>query len=231
MKITLLPLMLLSFLIISCQAQQSKVIETIDAKAFAEKLKTTANAQLLDVRTPEEFNADHIDNASNINWYDDDFDIRVEKFDKTKPLFVYCKAGSRSSQAAAKLAELGFEKIYNLDGGLMKWNAADPSKPSSKVIGMSEPEYNGLIKSNKKVLIDFYAEWCGPCRKMAPYLAEMEQDLKGEVTISRIDVDRNPTLTEQLKIQSLPTLIIYENGKEAWRNIGYISEDDLKKHL
>jgi thioredoxin len=228
MKLT--SLILLSFLVICCQAQQSKSIETINVKAFDEKLSKTEKAQLIDVRTPEEFNVDHIENATNINWYDHDFAERAGKYDKTKPIFVYCKAGSRSLKSAEKLSELGFQKIYNLEGGMMKWNALH-NKPIGKIIGMCEEEFNGIIKSDKKVLVDFFAEWCTPCRKMAPYLIEMQEKLKEEVTVTRIDVDRNPTIAEQLQVESLPLVIIYKEGKEVWRHSGYISEEDLKKQL
>ena len=108
--------LLLPFLFISCHGQTSKSIQTIDAKSFAERLKTNENPQLLDVRTPEEYSTEHIGNAVNVNWNGDNFVAQASKYDKSKPIFVYCKAGGRSAQAADKLAELGFKEIYNLDG-------------------------------------------------------------------------------------------------------------------
>ena len=73
MKIKILPLIAMSFLFLSCQGQQSNNIQTVDVKTFAEKLKSNKNPQLLDVRTPEEFNSEHIENATNVNWNSDDF--------------------------------------------------------------------------------------------------------------------------------------------------------------
>ena len=105
MKSQILSLLLISFLCIRCQAQPSKTVQTIDAKTYAEKLNTTRNPQLLDVRTPEEFLGEHIDNATNVNWNSDDFVTKASKYDITKPVFVYCKVGGRSAQAANKLAE------------------------------------------------------------------------------------------------------------------------------
>jgi thioredoxin len=230
MKLKFIPLLLLGFLVLCCQAKQAKTFENMDVNAFSEKLNSSRTAQLLDVRTPEEFSTDHIENASNLNWYEHDFAEKAGKYDKTKPIFVYCKAGSRSSQAASKLIALGFQQVYNLEGGLMKWNAAH-HKPIGPIIGMPEEEYQALTKSKEIVLVDFYAEWCGPCRKMAPYLTKMELDIKENMAISRIDVDRNPTLAEQLHIQSLPLLLLYKNGKEVWRHVGYLSENELKKQF
>ena len=78
--------MLFSFT--SCQSQTSKNVQTIEAKAFAEKIKNTPNAQILDVRTPQEFAGDHIENAKNINWLNTDFATNATTLDKTKPVFV-----------------------------------------------------------------------------------------------------------------------------------------------
>ena len=137
LKLFVIPsFIIFSFIILSCNGQTSKNIKTIDAKAFAEKINATPNAQILDVRTPEEFSAAHIDNSLNINWLGDSFVASAEKLDKSKPVFLYCKSGKRSSSAANKLEELGFTKIYELEGGMLKWDAAGLSKPSGKTIGM-----------------------------------------------------------------------------------------------
>jgi thioredoxin len=227
----ILSLVAITFLLVNCQGQTSKGVQTVDVKTYAEKLKTTQNPQLLDVRTPEEFASEHIDNATNVNWNGSDFETKAATYDKSKPVFVYCKVGGRSAQAANKLAEMGFKEIYNLEGGIMKWNASGLSKPSDKIIGVTEQEYNKLIHSDKKVVVNFYAEWCAPCKKMAPYIIKMQEEMKGKMTIARLDADKNKTIIENLKLDGLPVIIVYENGKEVWRNIGYISEEDLRKHL
>ena len=233
MKLNFISLLLLSFLFMSCQGQTSNAVNTIDAKLFTEKLKTNENPQLLDVRTPEEYNVEHIDNAKNVNWNGDDFVAKVNSYDKSKPIFVYCKVGGRSAQAANKLAELGFKEIYNLNGGIMKWNAENNANamPSTKIIGICDPEYGELIKSSDRVMIDFNAKWCAPCKKMNPYILKFQTEMKDKIKIVQLDADENKTIVEQLKLDALPTIIIYEKGKEVWRNVGYISEEDLKKHL
>jgi thioredoxin len=95
---------------------------------------------------------------------------------------------------------------------------------------MSTLEYAELLKSDKKVLINFYAEWCAPCKKMGPYIQKMQKDLS-EVTIIRLDADKNKTLITALKISELPTLLLYENKEIKWKHTGFISEEDLKKQL
>jgi thioredoxin len=231
MKFHSIYLIILSFVILSCNGQTSKNVTTIEAKAFAEKIAATPNPQILDVRTPEEFASSHIDNAKNIDWLSNDFVTNTAKFDKSKPVFVYCKSGGRSQKAAEKLSELGFTTIYQLDGGILKWDAAGLSKPIDKIIGLSVPEYNKLLNSDKKVLINFYAEWCAPCKKMTPYILQMQKDLADKVTVIRLNADENKTLLSELKISELPTLLLYENKEVKWKYSGFISEADLKKQL
>lgn len=230
MRLRYLSLLFLSFIFMACQGQP-KNVQTVDVKTFSEKLKSTESPQLIDVRTPEEFSSEHIQNAKNINWNGDNFAASAEKLDKSKPVFVYCKVGGRSSQAAHKLAEMGFSEIYNLDGGIMKWNAAGMGTPSDRIIGMCSQEFAELLKTDKKIIINFYAKWCEPCKRMEPYLTKMQVELKGKATMVRLDADENKTILETLKLDGLPVILIYENGKETWRNIGYLSEDELRKHI
>ena len=231
MKFHSICLIVLSFVVLSCTGQTSKNVKTIEAKSFAEKIAATPNPQILDVRTPEEFASDHIDNAKNVNWLSNDFVTNTVTLDKSKPVFVYCKSGGRSQKATEKLSELGFTTIYQLDGGILKWDAAGLSRPSDKIIGMRSQEYAELLNSDKKILIDFYAEWCAPCKKMTPYLLKMQKELSDNVTIIRLNADENKTLISQMKISELPTLLLYENAAVKWKHSGFISEEDLKKQL
>lgn len=222
--------LLVSFVFASCTGQTSK-IETIEPKAFNDLLAQNNTPQLIDVRTPEEFSTEHIDKSVNINWNGGNFENEVSKYDKNQPVFVYCKAGGRSAQAAAKLSEMGFTKVYNLDGGMMKWNAEGLGKPIAKNSGMSMADYQKLLNTDKKVLIDISAKWCGPCQKMAPFIEKMKEELKDKVIIIKIDADANKSLCQELQIEGLPTLILYKDKKEVWKNLGFISEEDLRKKL
>ncbi len=231
MKKALINLLFIGFLFASCNGQTNSKYESIAAVNFAEKIKTTPQAAIIDVRSPEEFAGQHIDNAINIDWNGDNFDGKIGKYDKSKPIFVYCMSGGRSKKAAEKLGDLGFTKIYELQGGIMKWNAAGLSVPSDKIIGMCNQEYNELLNTDKIVLIDFYAEWCAPCKKMSPYLLKMQKEMADKVTIVRLNADENKTLISQLKIDELPTLFIYKDNKILWKHSGFISEEDLTKQL
>ena len=190
----------------------------------------TINAQLIDVRTEDEFNGGHIKNAKNIDWNGNDFDAQLTSLDKTKPLLVYCLSGGRSKKAAAKLTELGFKEVLELDGGYLAWSNANPQS-NAVWTGMTKEEYAKLLTSDKIVVIDFYAKWCAPCKKMAPYLEKMNTELASTVTIHRIDADKNKSLFNALGYQGLPVILVYKNGKETFRKNEFVSEEELRKVL
>lgn len=221
---------LLCLLFMSCNGQSKKEVNNIKPEEFAQKIKSTSQPQILDVRSPKEFSDQHLENAVNINWNGDDFDKKVAELDKSKPVFVYCLSGGRSSKAAGKLADLGFKEVYEMDGGIVKWNASGLAKKSNETIGMSLADYKKLLVSDKKVLINFYADWCAPCVKMKPFMIKLQKDLKN-VTIIRLDADANKTLLTELKIEELPTLLLYENKEVKWKHSGFINEEDLTKKL
>ena len=91
--------------------------------------------------------------------------------------------------------------------------------------------FNEQIHSTKPVLVDFYAEWCGPCKMMKPILLDIAERMGDDITILSIDVDKEKELAVQYRIQSVPTLIIYKNGKQLWRQSGLISANALTKLL
>ena len=77
-----------------------------------------------------------------------------------------------------------------------------------------------VLKSDTPVLVDFFAEWCGPCKAMAPALEEVAKDMEGQVKITKIDVDDNPDITNKYAIQAMPTLILFKGGEIAARHTG-----------
>ena len=79
------------------------------------------NQTIVDIRTPEEFAEGHIEGAVNINLFDNHFLDQISQFDKSKPIFLYCRSGNRTSSASKKIADLGFEQVYDLQGGILNW--------------------------------------------------------------------------------------------------------------
>lgn len=95
-----------------------------DTETFERKLAQEDSAILVDVRTPEEYEAGHIPGAVNINMYDPEFYRRVEELDRSRPVYLYCRSGSRSSGAAALLTRIGFRSVFNLRRGIVGWTGS-----------------------------------------------------------------------------------------------------------
>ena len=85
---------------------------------------------------------------------------------------------------------------------------------------MKKSSFNQIINSAPLVLIDFYADWCGPCKMLSPMLKEIAAEMKDEVKVIKIDVDRNQKLAVQYQIQGIPTIMLFKRGKQVWRQSG-----------
>lgn len=87
--------------------------------------------------------------------------------------------------------------------------------------------FNSIINSNKPVLVDFFAEWCGPCKAMAPILKDVKSNLGEKATIIKVDVDRNQDAAMAYQIRSVPTLMMFKNGKVVWKQSGVVPSNEL----
>lgn len=232
-KIVLLPLVF-AFAFSSCVwAQRETDVKVLQAKAFAQSLDSATQKQVIDVRTPEEFQSGHIAMAKNINLYDSDFKDRLAKLNKAQPVFVYCKVGGRSAKAAKTLHELGFTDVYDLEGGMMEWEKnqlpvalGEATADLTNTFTLSD--FDHLLAVNNVLLVDFYAPWCIPCKQMEPSLKKLEKEYKDQVTFSRIDLDKAKPLAQKLNIESIPVLAVYKNGIELKRVTGFQSTSQLR---
>lgn len=91
--------------------------------------------------------------------------------------------------------------------------------------------FSDLTDTDKPVLIDFYADWCAPCRAMKPVLDDLKAQMGDQVSIFKIDVDKNPMVAERFSVMSIPTLILFKDGEPVWRKSGLASSVELKNTI
>jgi thioredoxin 1 len=206
----------------------------LSVEAFNQKLSTTPQGQLLDVRTAAEYGQGYLANSVNMDIKDPVFVQKLATLDKDKPVFVYCLSGGRSAQAAKLLVQNGFKEVYDMQGGYLKWSAANMpfQKDTNAAVvapGMSQEEFQKMIASEQPVLIDFYAKWCAPCKQMMPVLEKLTTEYAGKAKIETINYDENKALAKSLQVDEIPVFLLYKNGKLLWRGMGLMPEKEFRE--
>ena len=218
---------------ISCHSQPTE--EKLLPQAFQKKIATTPDAVVVDVRTPEEYKGGSIKNAVNIDFNDNYFEIHTRQLDVTKTYFLYCLSGGRSSSAADFMRKNGFKHVFELEGGIMAWRNADLPIVNESNVQLSDKttmeDYLKITNSASVILVDFYAPWCGPCKKMQPVLDELSETYKGKASIIRINIDENKKLSKDLGIDEIPFFKLYRNGKEVGNFIGQMDRASFVRIL
>lgn len=102
----------------------------------------------------------------------------------------------------------------------------------SKPIELTDSNFDELIKAeDKPVLVDFWAEWCGPCKMIAPVVNELAADYEGKAIIGKVDVDANPSISAKYGIRSIPTLLVFKNGEIVDKQVGAVNKGVLSQKL
>lgn len=225
--------MFLMVALFSCGTGEAQKSVSLGPQEFEKQLATEGERILLDVRTPGEFRERHLAGALNIDYNGADFDARIEKLDKTQPVYVYCLSGGRSAAAAQTLTDIGFTKVYEMKGGISRWIAenhpveAENYNPNK---GMSLQELQSMLQASQDsvVLVDFNAAWCAPCKKMKAFMPALIKDCSGKLKVIYVDYDNNPQLVSAMKVASIPALMLFQNGIEMKRYAGFVPQEDLK---
>jgi rhodanese-related sulfurtransferase len=211
--------------------QNTQQTQTISASQFKAAI-AKPGVQILDVRTAGEFQSGHIQNALQANWNDaKEFQDRTQHLDKSKPVYVYCQAGGRSAAAQSFLTEKGYT-VVNLEGGMSNWKMNQlPVEGNANAVQMRVADFDKVIAENKMVLVDIGATWCPPCRKMQPTVDQIKKEQGSNLYFLAVDGGVDMDVMKHLQFESLPTFIIYKNGKEVWRKQGIVAAEEFQKVL
>jgi thioredoxin 1 len=110
-----------------------------------------------------------------------------------------------------------------------KENSSAPITKSRRPVHLTDASFAKTVKRNSAVLIDFWADWCGPCKALAPVIEELAEKYAGKVFIGKMDIDENPKTTDRFGVRSIPTLVLLKNGKEVDRIVGSVSKRTVEK--
>ncbi|WP_298707566.1 rhodanese-like domain-containing protein [Chitinophaga sp.] len=203
---------------------------TVSADMFEKGLRQPA-VQLLDVRTAKEFKTGHLPNALQADFTNKkEFAERVKSLDKDKPVFVYCLVGGRSNGAAKWLTANGFTDVTDLSGGINAWRAEGKAVTGAqKGPQMSQDLYKQAIASSQWILVDVGAEWCPPCRKMAPVVKQFAEEKK--IKVLNVDGGNDLDVMKANNVTEIPTFILYKDGKEVWRKSGIVEAEAFRKAM
>jgi thioredoxin len=239
MKKLILPIAAAAFFLASCEQSVKGNYSSIEPKGFASVADSLSDEQLIDVRTPSEFTAGHLEGATNLDWNGGQFEKEAGKLDKNKPVMVYCRTGGRSTEAAEWLKKEGFTKVYEMKSGITGWQAENFPVANDEVktvaaqsnVEVTTAAYNTLVNSHSIVLVDFAAEWCGPCKRLSPRLDELKNEMGDKFKLVKLDSDRDARLADSMNITALPTLFLYKNGKVVWRNEGLVEKSVVAEQI
>jgi len=220
----------LALFVVSC-AQQKNDNSNLSAQSFQAAIQKSP-VQILDVRTVGEFQGGHIKNALQANWNDSkEFESRTQHLDKNATVYVYCQAGGRSAAAQNYLVQKGY-KVVNLEGGMSNWKMNGlPVEGASNTVQMKVEDFDNVIATNKLVLVDIGATWCPPCRKMSPVIDKVKSQYANQLYFLAVDGGVDMDIMKHLQFETLPTYIIFKNGKEVWRKTGLVEEHEFVKIL
>lgn len=227
MRIKTILIIAAATLVGACNSGQKNVVSPED---FSKQLKNKASAVVLDVRSPEEFAMGYIEGARNINVNAPDFSNQVASIDKNSTVYVYCKSGSRSAKASGILKDLGYSNVVDLDGGILAWERQGFEVKGKRVppqTSYTMASFNKEVQSSNLILVDFYADWCGPCKRMAPHIETMKRKYGDNLKVLKVDTDRSPEVSKIFEIRSIPLVKVYKDGKEVYDRMGYHSEEEL----
>ena len=145
---------------------------------------------------------------------------------------MYCLSGGRSQRAAETLRGLGYTDVRELKGGYLKWSSrmmpVEGVTRSTTQPQWTPARFDSLLRAQPLVLVDVYAPWCAPCKKMMPIVDKLAQELAGQVTIIKMNADMEKAMMATYQVDELPTLLVFRRGTLADRQTGFRDEPALR---
>ncbi|MDN3548590.1 thioredoxin domain-containing protein [Mucilaginibacter aquaedulcis] len=224
-----LKIVLLALLIVFTGEVKAQSPALLSLEAFATKLKQAKEPQILDARSAEEFAQNHIKGAINIDAKATDYQQKLDSLDKNKATFVYSIANGRSTVLSRELRSNGFKDVEELPGGLANWIGSGYPiiSTTKKGVSLSKAQFSELTASSQLVLVDFGSRYCGACKKLVPVLDSLKANSAYTPKVISIEVYDNTNLAKELKVNVLPTLVLYKNGVEVWKKQGFSSTEQI----
>ena len=130
------------------------------------------------------------------------------------------------NKLAFALVIIALSTIYSCSSGV-KGNNSVATENELKIVN-DMGSFNEIINSSTPVLVDFYADWCAPCKMMAPILHQVSKEMEGKVKVIKVNVDKNEDAARKYQIRSIPTMILFKNGKAVWQGVGVMQADQIK---
>jgi rhodanese-related sulfurtransferase len=223
---------IIGLLVLTGTAVQAQNKNAISLEQFNANLKQAGSkAQILDARGNDEFLQNHIKGAVNVDQKAATYQQVLDGLDKDKPTFVYSIANGRSSVLSAKLRDKGFKAVYELPGGLANWVGSGYPiiSTTKKGVSLSLAQYEALTGSADLVLVDFGSKYCGACKRLVPVLDSLKGKTGFAAKVISIEQYDNTALAKQLKINVLPTLVLYRGKKEVWKKSGFSSTVQIEQ--
>ena len=215
----------------------SQTFSNVSAKEFKQQIETHPGI-IIDTRTKAEFARGHILGAILYDLQDPQIAEKLLQLPNDKPLYLYCYSGSRSRSVASFLAQSSYSKVCNLHRGIIDWtnsgflmnipvNLPTPNQPQTDAV--STELYNELIISGPLVFVDFYAPWCAPCKQMMPMIDELAVEYANKIRLVKVNGDVSKELMKAQSIETVPTLILYRDGKKVYTKSGKLEKQELEE--
>ena len=213
-------------------AQTQDTLKKLSAAEFAEQIITLPQGVIIDARTSKEFEAGHLKDAANYNVLSpEEFEQQIATLDKSKPVFVYCQSGKRSTVAANKLQAAGFVRIYELRGGMNEWRQSNFNESTDIASRLTRNQFEDLLTSDKPVLVEFYTPSCESCKKLENTLQSVSKKKGEAVKIIRINIENNPGISQDLFVGEPPVVHLYKNKSLVWAASGLVKKGQILKQL